>query len=62
MLIRHLLSGGAKDNAWQHGMMILTPFEKNAWTRLETLHRLKDYEIQSNGYTVSTVEAGVLVL
>ena len=55
--ILHLINGGSKENVWQHGMKFLTPFEKMAWSRLDLLPVLKDYEIQSGGYTVLTVEA-----
>jgi ADP-ribosyl-[dinitrogen reductase] hydrolase len=55
--IVHFLRGGGKDNPWQHGMKFLTPFERDEWSRLSHLPILEEREIQSGGYTVSTVEA-----
>jgi ADP-ribosyl-[dinitrogen reductase] hydrolase len=55
--IRHLMNGGGKEEVWKHGMRFLTPFEKAAWSRLDMLPSLGDDQINSGGYTVSTVEA-----
>ena len=55
--ILHFLRGGMKVDAWQHGMKFLTPYEQSTWVRLTQLGSLVENDIQSNGYTVSTVEA-----
>lgn len=57
MAILQMMQGGDKQTPWQYGMKFLTPLERECWERLPEIQSLREEQISSGGYTVSTVEA-----
>jgi ADP-ribosyl-[dinitrogen reductase] hydrolase len=54
--IREAILNGARDYR-QSAVELLSPEERQPWHRLISIESLKEEEISSSGYTVSTVEA-----